>query len=137
MTALPWLSLIKVAAVLAALSLAGAWVHGMGQRSGLRDGLEAGETERMRLAARVTHTQAELAACGTTLGEVNAATARDLAEAQQRARAGERAAAEAAAAAAAAETERLDLAAALAGARRAPACLAQLEVRLCDAIPLL
>lgn len=137
MTALPWLSLIKVAAVLAALSLAGAWVHGMGQRSGLRDGLEAGETERMRLSARVTNAEADLAACGTALGRVNAETARALEEAARRERAGDRAVAESEAAQAAAEADRQALAAEHAEARRAPACLAQLEVRLCDAIPLL
>lgn len=133
MTPKMWLIVIKLAAVLALLAVAGSYVHGMGERRGL----QAGETERMRITARLTSAESDVAACGATLARVNVEAARAIAEADARADAGAAAAAEAERAARESDAEAARASGALAAAKREPTCRDQLEVQLCASIPLL
>lgn len=96
-----------------------------------------GETDRLVLQAQAEIGRAELASCAHSLSSVNDATARGIAEADARAARGARAAADAEAEALRAQADAAAALEALARAKRTPTCAAQLEVSLCDSIPLL
>lgn len=113
------------------------WVRGLGYDAGLAGGIARGDNDRAQLSARLAAAQSDAAACGATLGRVNHETARAIREADARAAAGASAAAHAEAAARDALAEVARASGALTAAKRLPTCRAQLEMPLCDDIPLL
>lgn len=130
---LPWGRIAMIAGVLAVL----AWV-GYQIRDGGKDaGLAEGEKARAALTEKLAHAQAQASTCSGTLERISTETERGLAEAAERAAAGERAANEAEQAAKAARQAKERAERSLAESKRVPACKVQLETVLCDSIPLL
>lgn len=133
MTLIPWGRIAALVAVLAALG----WIAWAIRDSGKDAGLAKGEEARAELAAQLATAKAKATTCAGTLNRINDETARGVAEAEERARAAEGAALIADKAAKDAEAEAAKALGALTAAKRTPTCRAQLEMPLCDAIPLL
>lgn len=133
MTIIPWGRIALAAGVLALLG----WAFYAIRDSGKEAGRAEGEEVRAGLAESLAHAQAQASTCSATLSRITTETERGVAEAEARAAAGERAAAEAAAQAKEAQAKEAQARAALSAAKRVPACKAQLEMTLCDDIPLL
>lgn len=133
MTLIPWGRIAILAGVLALLGWAAWEIRDGGKHAGLAEGEEA----RAGLAEDLALSQAQVATCSDTLGRITTETERGMAEAAERAAAGERAAEQAAAAAQVAQQAKERAERALAEARRIPACKTQLEIELCPSIPLL
>lgn len=136
MTPGTWAAL-KWGGIALAVALLFFWVRGLGYDAGQAAGVALGDRDRAQLSARLATAQSDAAACGATLGRVNQETARAIREADARAAAGASAAAQAAAAARDAQEETARASGALTAAKRLPTCRAQLEMPLCDDIPLL
>lgn len=133
MTLIPW---GRIAVIVGVLALLG-WVAFEIRDGGKDAGLAEGERARASLAESLAYAQAQTSTCSATLDRVNVDTQRGLAEAAKRAAAGERAASEAEQAAKAARQAKERAESALAAAKRVPACKVQLEMVLCDEVPLL
>lgn len=133
MTLIPWGRIAALVAVLAALG----WIAWAIRDSGKDAGLAAGEQQRAALASELIHERTQASTCAATLERINDETARGVAEAEERARAAEGAALIADKAAKDAEAEAAKALVALTASKRTPTCRAQLEMPLCDAIPLL
>lgn len=133
MTLIPWGRIAAMVAVLAALG----WVAWAIRDSGKEAGLAKGEKERAALVADLINERSQANTCAATLERITTETERGLAEAAERAAAGERAVEQAAQAAKAAEARAARATGALTAAKRVPACKVQLEMELCTDIPLL
>jgi len=132
-TIVPWARIAIAVALLALL----AWAVWAIRDSGKDAGLAAGEEARAALATQLANAKAQATTCAASLATVNAEAERGIREAESRAARGLRAAEEAIADAKRAESEAARARGALAAAKRVPVCRAQLEVPLCDDIPLL
>lgn len=122
---------IGVIVLLVGMAFAGGCLRG--QHNGERDAAIV----LAQKDAKLSLLEADIGACASTLTRINDESTRAIAEAQARAARGERAVEEAAIATRDAKDARASAAAAMAAARREPACREQLEMPLCASIPLL
>lgn len=99
--------------------------------------IEKAEKQRDRAQADADENLRDANACGQLLSDVNDETLRQVEEAKRAKAAAEQAASRAQAAAAAGQRRALAAEKALQDAKSTPACRSQLEMPLCDAIPLL
>ena len=133
MTLIPWGRIAMISGVLALL----AWVCYQIRDGGKDAGLAEGEKVRAALAESLAYAHAQTSTCSATLDRINVDTQRGLAEAAERAAAGERAANEAEQAAKVARQAKERAERSLADAMRDPECAQVLRSRICPAVELL